>query len=109
MITKTTGISAYQDALRNFGSVTEKLGTQKASKPSTDTTGFGETLKTSLNKVNEMQAEKKLMIEEFASGKTQNVHELMITMQKAGLAMSMTSTVRNKVMAAYSEIMRMSF
>jgi flagellar hook-basal body complex protein FliE len=49
------------------------------------------------------------MIEEFASGKRQNVHELMITMQKAGMAMSMTSAVRAKVMSAYQELMKMSF
>ena len=45
----------------------------------------------------------------FASGKTQNVHELMISLQKAGLAMDMTSAVRNKVMNAYQELMRIQF
>jgi len=41
----------------------------------------------SMAKVNEMQGEKSLMIQDFVSGKNQNVHELMITLQKAGLAM----------------------
>jgi len=56
-----------------------------------------------------MQGEKSKMITSFASGETQNVHELMITLQKAGLAVSMTSAVRNKVMEAYRELSRIQF
>lgn len=67
------------------------------------------TVTDSLKKVNDLQAEKNMMIEEFASGRTQNVHELMISLQKAGLAMRMTSAVRNKVMQAYRELAQMQF
>ena len=70
---------------------------------------FEQTISKSLSKVNSMQAEKETMIMEFASGERQNVHELMITLQKAGLAMKMTSAVRNKVMEAYKELSKMSF
>lgn len=70
---------------------------------------FGDTVIDSLKNVNNMQSEKSRMIDEFASGKNQNVHELMITMQKASLAVSMTSAVRTKVMAAYKEIMQTHF
>lgn len=70
---------------------------------------FTETIGDSLGKVNAMQIERGRMIEEFASGKSENVHELMISLQKAGLAMDMTSAVRNKVMSAYQELMRIQF
>jgi flagellar hook-basal body complex protein FliE len=33
----------------------------------------------------------------------------MISLQKAGLAMDMTAAVRNKVMQAYQELMRLQF
>ena len=79
------------------------------SSPASSTKSFADTIEDSLGQVNEMQAEKGRMIEEFASGKTQNVHELMISLQKAGLAMDMTSAVRNKVMNAYQELMRIQF
>ncbi|NCD24650.1 MAG: flagellar hook-basal body complex protein FliE [Deltaproteobacteria bacterium] len=82
---------------------TAKTGTERA------TQSFAQTIEDSLATVNEMQIENGKMIEEFASGKTQNVHELMITLQKAGLAMDMTSAVRNKVMNAYQELMRIQF
>lgn len=70
---------------------------------------FGELVGNSLTKVNELQKQKSAMITEFASGEKQNVHELMISMQKAGLAMKMTTTVRNKVMEAYKTISSIHF
>ncbi|WP_319780499.1 flagellar hook-basal body complex protein FliE [Maridesulfovibrio sp.] len=70
---------------------------------------FSETLTDSIKNVNDLQGQKTAMIEEFASGKTQNVHELMISLQKASVAMTMTSTVRTKVMSAYQEVMKMPF
>jgi len=70
---------------------------------------FTQTLADSLTKVNQMEIEKESMVTAFASGENQNVHEVMISLQKAGLAMSVTSAVRNKIMDAYKELMRMSF
>ncbi len=49
------------------------------------------------------------MIAYFASGEQQNVHELKISLQKAGLAMNMTTAVRNKALEAYKELARMQF
>ncbi len=70
---------------------------------------FTETLKKSLTRVNSMQTEKNQMITAFAAGENQNVHELMIAMQKAGIAMQLTTAVRGKVMEAYKELMHMPF
>ena len=67
------------------------------------------TIKNSLNKVNELDAAKNTAIEDFASGRTQNVHELMIIMQKSSMAMKLTSAVRGKVLEAYKEISKMQF
>lgn len=70
---------------------------------------FSNTVKNSLNRVNELDKAKNQAIEDFASGRRQNVHELMITMQKSSMAMKLTSAVRNKVLEAYKEISRMQF
>jgi len=101
-------------AIKAYSAASELLNNNKSlnakGKSTTEATqSFAATIEESLAKVNEMQAEKSLMIQDFASGKNQNVHELMITLQKAGLAMDMTSAVRNKVMQAYQEIMRIQF
>ncbi|WP_147820998.1 flagellar hook-basal body complex protein FliE [Salidesulfovibrio onnuriiensis] len=114
MINKTMGIQAYQQNMglmkrqKMQSSIEDNVAT-KLAKPQEPRTSFGDTIKESLDKVNEMQSEKKSMIESFAAGEKTNVHELMITMQKAGLAMNMTSAVRGKIISAYQEIMRLSF
>jgi len=43
----------------------------------------------------------------LSSGSVEDVHEAMIAMQKAKLALDFTIQVRNKVIEAYQEIMRM--
>lgn len=40
-------------------------------------------------------------------GETDNIHEVMIAMEKASLSLNLTLAVRNKVIDAYTEIMRM--
>ncbi|WP_028574044.1 flagellar hook-basal body complex protein FliE [Desulfonatronovibrio hydrogenovorans] len=96
-------IKAYTSALESGNELKES---QKKNMVYDD---FTDTLKKSLNKVNSMQTEKNQMIKAFASGENQNVHELMIAMQKAGVAMQMTTAVRGKVMEAYKELMHMPF
>lgn len=75
----------------------------------TPNNSFTNTIKNSLQQVNELENAKAQAIEDFASGKTQNVHDLMITMQKSSMAMKMTSAVRGKILEAYKEIARMQF
>jgi flagellar hook-basal body complex protein FliE len=109
MVVKSIAINAYQDAMQTHGRGIKNTVADRLKKPQESANGFGDTLKNSLKGVNDMQMEKEVMIEEFATGKTQNVHELMITMQKASLAMQMTGAVRSKIMQSYKEIMQMPF
>lgn len=100
---KAYGIGGSTTASQTVTGSAAKAGSTQGSARS-----FTETITDSIAKVNDMQQQKNSMVEAFASGENQNVHELMITLQKAGLAMNLTSTVRNKIMSAYQEIMRMS-
>jgi flagellar hook-basal body complex protein FliE len=70
---------------------------------------FSATLKESLNSVNRLRKESVSMTEAFDSGENQNVHELMIALQKSSLAMSMTTAVRSKLLEAYKEVIKMPF
>ena len=108
MIVKSVAMQAYQNALKTQQATLNQAG-GGAKKSEGKPGGFMDALKGSLEKVNNMQMEKNSMVESFAAGKEQNVHELMISLQKAGLAMSMTSAVRNKIMASYSELTKMPF
>lgn len=107
-----TGIQAYNNALSEFTKAQKQFQSATASIAAPETTSaasFTDTLQNSLATVNDMQTQKNTMIQAFASGENQNVHELMISMQKAGLAVNLTSAVRNKVLEAYRELSKIQF
>jgi flagellar hook-basal body complex protein FliE len=47
--------------------------------------------------------------EEFAVGKEYDLHEIMIASEKADLSFRLLLQIRNKLLDAYQEIMRMQF
>ena len=109
MIVKSVAMQAYQNALKTQQVAQEKVGANFKKTPEAPQGGFMDALKGNLEKVNDMQNAKSDMVTSFAAGKEQNVHELMITLQKAGLDMSMTSAVRSKIMSTYQELTKLSF
>lgn len=109
MSIQSVGLKAYTNALSNFTKTEKAIKGADESGSSKVASPFAGALKDSLAMVNDLQQEKKAMITSFASGESQNVHELMISLQKAGLAMNMTAAVRNKAMEAYRELARLQF
>ena len=81
---------------------TQAQGAAAAAKP------FGQVLSESITEVNNLQLQADTAVENLASGKSQNIHETMIAINKADLAFRMTMQVRNKVIEAYQEVMRMN-
>jgi len=69
-------------------------------------TGFGDTLKQLLNTVEEKAGEANVAIGNMLDG-TGDVHEAMIAMQKADTMLQLTVQVRNKLVQAYQDVMRM--
>jgi len=69
---------------------------------------FGEVLKESISEVNKLQIDADRSINDLVTGKSKDIHETMIAISKADLAFRMTLQVRNKVIDAYQEIMRMT-
>jgi flagellar hook-basal body complex protein FliE len=106
MAIQSVGIKAFNEALNNFQKAERdaRSGGFSLNQAQRTESTFASTFRDSLSKVNDLQTERNSMITSFASGENQNVHELMISMQKAGLAMSMTSAVRNKVMETYKTL-----
>ncbi len=70
-------------------------------------TKFKETLSNVVNEVNDLQIKAGESIENFASGKIENVHEVMIAMTKAEVSFKFMMETRNKLVSAYKEIMQM--
>ncbi len=65
-------------------------------------------LKDSIQKVNQLQLESQNLNNQLVAGNIDNVHQVVIASQKAELALQFTLQVRNKILDAYNEIMRMS-
>ncbi len=68
---------------------------------------FVDVLKDSISKVNTLQGEASNAIEGLVKGETKNIHETMIAIEKASVSFNMMIQVRNKLLSAYEEIMRM--
>lgn len=68
---------------------------------------FGEFLDEALNNVNQLQNEASQASINLATGKIQDIAEVTIAAEKATVALHLTMQVRNKVVDAYQEIMRM--
>ncbi len=76
----------------------------KENKPQVDFGGF---LKDAIGKVNNLEIQSQQADEMLAIGETENIHEVMIAAQKADIALQFTMEVKNKIMEAYKEIMRL--
>ena len=68
---------------------------------------FGKVLGSALGEVNDLDKESGRQLELLAAGKSENVHEVMMAVQKSKIAMDFTIAIRNKAVEAYKEIMRM--
>ena len=68
---------------------------------------FDNILTKSLKEVNSAQNEANSAVESLVAGRTENIHETMIQMQKASISFQMMMEVRNKLVDAYNEIIKM--
>jgi len=87
----------------------ERIDGNKSADQSEAGTGvsFGEAMGKALGQVNKLQQQADDMAVKLATGDVEDVHKAMIAMNKARLAFDFTLQVRNKVIEAYQEIMRM--
>jgi flagellar hook-basal body complex protein FliE len=68
---------------------------------------FAETLGGALQKVDDMQLDADAQAEKVALGGG-NLHEMSLALEKADVSMRLAMKVRNKLVEAYQEIMRMN-
>jgi flagellar hook-basal body complex protein FliE len=64
-------------------------------------------LEKSLDDVNLQQKQADDAIKELVAGRSKNIHETMLTIERADASLKMAMQVRNKILEAYREIMRM--
>jgi flagellar hook-basal body complex protein FliE len=69
--------------------------------------GFRETLAGALGRVNELQLHATEQTNRLVAGEDVDLHEVMISSEEASVAFDLMMEIRNKLLDAYQEIMRM--
>lgn len=69
--------------------------------------GFSRIFEQAVARVEQYQQENRAQVDKFLAGEDVEVHDVVLATQKAELAFEMFLQVRNKVVQAYQEIMRM--
>lgn len=69
--------------------------------------GFGEVLSQTIKEVNQNQINGDVATDKLQTGEAKHLHEVMISMEQADISLRMLVQMRNKVLQAYDEIMRM--
>jgi flagellar hook-basal body complex protein FliE len=71
--------------------------------------GFGDTLKDAIRQVNDLSDDSDQKVTELVQGDRQDVHNVMIAVEKADIAFQLMMQVRNKIVNAYQEVSKLQF
>ena len=75
--------------------------------PSQPQANFGQMFSNMINSVNDLQQQSAQTQQSFLAGEPVELHDVMIKAQEAGLTMDLLLEIRNKLLNAYNELMRM--
>ena len=81
-------------------------GVKSSSEPSEDGKSFSDVLGEAVEQVNQEQVDAENKVKDFVAGNGPSLHETLISLEKADVSFKMMMQVRNKLLDAYSEIMR---
>ena len=81
-------------------------GLSKATKQDNSEMGINDRFSKVLQEVNQLQLDSGEAANKFVSGEIKDVHDVMIAAEKASVSLELTLEVRNKLVEAYREIMR---
>ena len=96
------------DPIRGFPNILQQIQPRDRSEAAPPAS-FRDTLEAFYTEVNANLKAADQKAAEFAVGKRQSLHEIMIASEKAGVSFKLLVEIRNKLLDAYQEIMRMSF
>jgi flagellar hook-basal body complex protein FliE len=98
-------ILARSQALQEVRAATEAR--QAPPGAPTQVGGFAETLNNALHEVSAVQQRSSEMQAAYERGEVTDIAKVMLARQEAGVAFEATLQVRNKLLSAYQDIMRM--
>jgi flagellar hook-basal body complex protein FliE len=93
--------------LNNDANITLGSSYEGKQKTPDNAESFGTMLKDAIHDVNKLQQEADQSVQQLAGGQGIDIHQTMIAVEKAEISFQLMMQVRNKIIAAYEEIMRM--
>lgn len=100
----TPGIDQMLGQLRAMSALA--AGDSPSAQPAEGSPDFSQILQNSVEQVNQTQLDAKAMQEQFELNPDQaNLQDVMVSLQKASLSFQTMVQVRNKLVAAYQEVM----
>ncbi|WP_298471482.1 flagellar hook-basal body complex protein FliE [uncultured Erythrobacter sp.] len=102
-------VLARSQALKNVRAASAAEPTQGAAPaaPTAPAANFGDTLGNALEQVSAVQKRSGDMQTAYERGEVTDIAQVMLARQEAGVAFEATLQVRNKLLSAYQDIMRM--
>ncbi len=85
----------------------ETLGREKVERAKENVESFQNVLKQFIKDVNELQNSAGEAIEKAIAGEITDIHDVMIAVEKAKTSFELLVEVRNKMLEAYKELMRL--
>lgn len=85
----------------------DKTAAPTETKPAAEGAGFADSLRSALDGVNSAQQRSGDITAAYERGEVTDIAKVMLARQEAGIAFETTLQVRNKLLSAYQEIMRM--
>lgn len=100
-------IIARNDLLREIHETQAAKQMAQPSPSGAETGGFAVSLQSALNGVSAVQRRSEDLSTAYEKGEVTDVAKVMLARQEAGVAFEATLQVRNKLLSAYQDIMRM--
>ena len=96
-------VTTQSDALKSSPQTIKPAGKD----PGKPQGAFGDVLKQAVTEINQLQNSADRAITGVQLGQSGSIHEAMIAIEKADISFRAMMQVRNKILEAYQEIMRM--
>ena len=94
--------------ISKYQSILPKMAAPETQREKVSSSAFSDYAQRALADVNRQLRDADEAVNDLATGKNQDIHKTMIAMQKAEISFELVLQIRNKLIAAYDEIRRMS-
>lgn len=100
-------MSVHLQGVANISPIFQKEASNQIQNDNNSTINFSSLLKNAIEKVNEAEQASNLKTKALAEGNVNDLHDVMITAQKASITVETAVQVQQKAIDIYNEMMRM--